>query len=154
MIKEENKKKISWLAVFIWMGIIFYLSAQPSGESSNLSSGISDFVLHIINTIFKGLDFNIDEFHFIIRKSAHFTAYFILATLTLNALRRSEVYGHKSIMIALVISIIYAASDEFHQSFVPGRGPAIKDVFIDTSGAISGLLVYMVSLKLLFKRRI
>lgn len=143
----NDKKKISWIAVFIWMSIIFYLSAQPANESSNLSSGVTELAFNIINNILPNVEFNIDEFHYIIRKLAHFTAYFILAILTINALRTSKVYGYKSIIIALIISIIYAASDEFHQSFVPGRGPAIKDVFIDSSGAVTGLFVYLLVFK-------
>lgn len=154
MISKEFKRELAWLLVFIWMGVIFYLSAQASGESSNLSSGISKLVLDIINNMFENTEINMDEFHHLIRKFAHFTAYFILAILSLNALRTSRVYGYKSIVIALIICVIYAASDEFHQSFVPGRGPAIKDVFIDSAGASTGLFVYVLGLKLLFKRRI
>jgi VanZ family protein len=152
-MKQNNKKKISYLAVFIWMGAIFYLSHQSGDSSGGLSSGITEMVLNMINTIFPSLKVDMDLFHHIIRKLAHFTAYFILAILVINALRISNVSGFKSIIITLLISIIYAATDEFHQSFIPGRGPSIKDVFIDSFGASFGLAIYSAFSKLK-KRRV
>lgn len=152
-MKQNNKKKISYLAVFVWMGVIFYLSHQSGDSSGGLSSGITEMMLNMINTIFPSLKVDIDLFHHIIRKLAHFTAYFILAVLVINALRTSNIFGFKSIIIALLISIIYAATDEFHQSFIPGRGPSIKDVFIDSFGASFGLAIFSAFSKLK-KRRV
>ena len=49
--------------------------------------------------------------------------------------------GGKKIAIALVVCILFAISDEFHQLFVPGRGAQVKDVLIDTAGAIVGMCI-------------
>ncbi|GIW48525.1 MAG: hypothetical protein KatS3mg079_001 [Caloramator sp.] len=98
-----------------------------------------------INTILSG---NAD---FIIRKAAHFTEYFILYFLLYNALKE-DLYFTPSTVFALVITFLYAASDEFHQSFVPGRGPAFRDVLIDTSGGVLCMLVIYLS-KIIRKRK-
>ena len=79
--------------------------------------------------------------HFI-RKVAHFTVYLVLGILTVNSLKASGVPIFKAIMWALVICIAYAATDEIHQMFVPGRGAQVKDVLIDSVGAVVGICVY------------
>ena len=48
----------------------------------------------------------------------------------------------------MLAAFLYACSDEFHQSFVPGRGPAFKDVMIDSTGALVGLtIIYIKNLR-------
>jgi len=76
--------------------------------------------------------------HHYIRKSAHFTEYFILSLLFLRGIR-GENRGTRLAWALLAIALVacYAALDEFHQSFVPGRVAAVGDVMIDTSGGIA-----------------
>ena len=81
----------------------------------------------------------------LIRKSAHFIAYLILGFLVSHAMK-SEVYtatAWKRGGASLLFCVVYAISDEFHQLFVPGRGPLLKDVLIDGSGAAIGIILYM-----------
>jgi VanZ family protein len=73
--------------------------------------------------------------HHIIRKCGHFTEYFILSLLILRGIRG----GRREMRVAWIFAAIvlvasYASLDEFHQSFVPGRVPAVTDVLIDTTG--------------------
>jgi VanZ family protein len=91
--------------------------------------------------------------HHYIRKCAHFTEYFILSLLLLRGIR-GENRGTKLAWALLAIAIVacYASLDEFHQSFVPGRTPAVTDVMIDTSGgiaaqAIAALVVMLAHLR-------
>jgi len=79
----------------------------------------------------------------LIRKLAHFTVYFVLGILTANALKTSGVSTFKAVALALAICIVYAATDEIHQMFVPGRGAQVKDVLIDSVGAVVGIGVYV-----------
>jgi VanZ family protein len=64
----------------------------------------------------------------------------------MNALRRSGKIelqiNIKEVFIALIFCILYATSDEIHQAFVPGRGPQVKDVFIDSAGSFIGIGMY------------
>lgn len=139
-----KRKTIKWLLVLAWMAIIFIFSSQPGDTSEETSK----LVIYVFNLL--GLDLN-SVFgtlaDFIVRKCAHFTEYFILYMLIYNALKESFSFK-KALVFALLGVFLYASSDEFHQSFVPGRGPAFRDVLIDTSGGLLGLIImYILSLK-------
>ncbi|MTI46830.1 MAG: VanZ family protein [Firmicutes bacterium] len=153
-MKSRNKFVIiiSWLAVFLWMLLIFNMSSKVAEESNKLSKGITEIVIEKVDSINPDNKFDVDSLNHIIRKNAHFFSYLVLGILVINALRRSEVSSYKSIILSLAICIIYAISDEFHQAFVPGRGPQIKDVFIDSSGATIGVSVYLIINRLMIKR--
>ena len=55
-------------------------------------------------------------------------------------MREKRGIGHVELVLSFVITVIYAALDEFHQSFIPGREPKIRDVVIDSIGSISAIL--------------
>lgn len=133
----KYKKMISWILLIGWMSFIFFMSHQP-GE---VSSSQSDLVLKIFRFI--GIELN-DYFGeiatFIVRKAAHFSEYFILFLLSYNVFRCYEKNKKYSVYLILFVAI-YAITDEFHQSFIPGRGPALRDVLIDTSGGLFGYIV-------------
>jgi VanZ family protein len=81
--------------------------------------------------------------HHVIRKCGHFTEYFILSLLVLRGIRA----GRRDVRIgwalaAIAIVACYAWLDEFHQTFVPGRTPAIADVLLDTAGAICAQIAF------------
>lgn len=103
-----------WLPVILWMAAIFVVSNQPS-------SGLPNFGL-------------VDM---LVKKVAHFLAYAILAGLVQWAWRPHD----RSWLAALLITAVYALSDEFHQAYVPGRFSSLADVFIDISGALTALLL-------------
>jgi VanZ family protein len=94
------------LFFILWCLLIFTLSSIPSAKISQQST----------------LDF-------ILRKTAHITEYFVLYILSYQVFSKK----HKS---AFLFTFIYAIGDEYHQSFTPGRGPSVKDVFIDTIGIV------------------
>ncbi|WP_243441148.1 VanZ family protein [Dethiobacter alkaliphilus] len=142
---ERRIATVSWLAVFLWMGLIFYLSHQPGEASAALSSGVTDVIFRTVVAVF-----NIDVapgagdgmFHFWVRKSAHAFLYFVLAVLVIHALGRSGVVGRKAYLIAFLFCVFYAVTDEVHQLYVPGRSGEIGDVVIDSVGAAAGLVVF------------
>ena len=144
--EEQNNLRliliISWVAVFLWMGIIFYLSAQVAAQSDELSQGIAERLLSAVAKAFPGLNVDYIQSNFIVRKSAHFLTYLVLSMLTMNALRRSGIKGGRQIAIAIEICVLYAISDEVHQLFVPGRSGQLKDVLLDSGGAIVGAALY------------
>ncbi len=100
-----------WLPVICWAGLIFYLSSLP-----NLKSGLEPL------------------WDTILRKVAHLTEYGILFLLLAKPMK-------KSLKWAVFLCFIYALSDEFHQSFVPGRSMALADVCFDSAGVFLGYLV-------------
>jgi VanZ family protein len=154
--KESDKKRklymkrnyLSWSAVVVWMGLIFYLSHQPADMSNHLSTGLTENIIAAIEKAAPHSDIDIKRFNHIVRKSAHFFAYFILGLLVMNALRRSGCNGKTLIGMAILISVSFAASDEFHQLFVPGRGGQVKDVLIDSAGVSIGVFLYVLFSKI------
>jgi VanZ family protein len=137
-----KKKHKDWIVVVGWMVLIFLFSSQP-GE---VSSGNNKFVIYLFNLL--GLNLNSifgNLSDFIVRKAAHFTEYFILFIMLYRAIRVEKNAGIKVFAYSIVIVFLYACSDEFHQAFVPGRGPAFRDVMVDTCGGLTAFLIMYVS---------
>jgi VanZ family protein len=142
-----KKRYVKWALVVIWAIVIFVFSSQ-SGEISNENN---KFIVEILSRIGINLDSITGGIaNFIIRKAAHFTEYFILYMLLYNALI-DDFYPMSTFILAISLTFLYAASDEIHQMFVPGRGPAVLDVFIDTSGGATAALVLYIK-DIIFKR--
>lgn len=129
-----------WLPVALWMGIIFAMSSNL-GSSSNTSRILEPLLFwmkpHATRAQFEAI-------HFIVRKLAHLSEYAVLSLLILRALNRSHRlapgwFSWRTAGTAQLISSAYAVTDEWHQSFVPGRTAAFSDVLIDSSGALVGL---------------
>lgn len=132
--KKQKKKLISWILLLAWMAFIFYMS-QQTGQVSSRQSGKIVLLLSKI-----GIEISKDNITFIIRKSAHFTEYFILYILLFNVIKH-YIHTKKIIFYSIMGVIIYAVSDELHQYFVPERSSTIKDVFIDSCGGIVASIV-------------
>jgi len=141
------KKTIYIILIITWMIIIFMFSNQPADESSKLSDG---FISTTIGNIYKIFDNDVTEeklteikekYTTPVRKTAHFTIYLILGTLTILLLREYDIENRKRLILAILICLLYATSDEIHQLFIPGRSGEIKDVLIDTSGSMIGIII-------------
>ncbi len=148
-MKKKIKIIASWAAAALWMLLIFRLSSQVADTSNGLSLGITEWVNRILANL---TQIEMDTLNHIVRKSAHFTAYLILAVLCLNALRVSGVLGRKRYISAISICFLYSISDEIHQLFVPGRSGRLMDVIIDTLGAAVGIIISIILRKLLFRK--
>jgi|SRR5690625_4615422 len=149
MERKKLRQLFAWLLVIIWMGVIFYLSHQPATASSTLSSGITEIIIRTLKTIAPFMDLELHAFHHFIRKGAHFFAYFMLGFLVIHALEMRHVKG---MALALAISVLYAISDEVHQLFIPGRSGEVRDVLIDSAGAVVGIISYRIIWKVMRKR--
>ena len=122
----------------LWMGVIFLLSHQ-NGQDSSETSGI---LLELLKFIGFGPGSSVQgALSYLVRKAGHFSEYLILAILFLRY-RKEQGSTGKSAFHALLFVFLYASSDEFHQSFIPGRGPAFSDVLIDTAGGLTGIIFY------------
>jgi VanZ family protein len=129
-----------WLPVLIWMALIFSASADSHSYEHS-----SRFFEPFLRWLFPQMpQVNIEEIHHLIRKCGHLTEYAILALLLWRALHLSKnnlpTWSWPKVGGALLLVFLYAASDEFHQRFVPTRTPLVSDVFIDTAGGAIGLL--------------
>jgi len=86
----------------------------------------------------------IAKVQFIVRKAAHVSEYAVLSALIFRAFVRTVWVGRLMLSAAVVLLLCaaYAASDEFHQSFVPSRTASMRDVLIDIGGVILGMMIY------------
>ncbi len=122
----------------IIMIIIFSFSVQTGDESSGLSSSI-------VTWIYQNLHISLSEF--IIRKAAHMSEYAVLTFSLIFGFYKSEFSLRNIVIYALVITFLYACSDEAHQLFVNGRAGQLSDVLIDISGGIIASLLYLIYAK-------
>lgn len=143
-------KKILYPVLTVsWMGLIFFMSSRTGEESSGMSDKICMLIGSMVirgwktYTMAQKAAFSAG-ISFAVRKAAHMTEYAVLMILLLMSLKSYGKKGRKIFFTSLFICFLYAAGDEFHQSFVGGRGPSFRDVMIDTAGAvIGGLLVFL-----------
>ena len=109
-----------WLPPLAWMGLIFFLSAQPD-------------LPHAPGPWFDTL----------LKKGGHALAFGILAWLYLRVLRGRFSAVATLRLVSAGLAILYAASDEYHQTLVPGRKGRLSDVGIDTAGVCGAMLLHL-----------
>lgn len=122
-----RREKVFRILSIVVMLSIFWFSHQDGRESARQSTYVKKQVNKVIG---KKVRFNV-------RKNAHF---FIYMALGMSLLLSREKTGKREILEVVGFIILYAISDEYHQSFVPGREASFRDVSIDTLGGISGVL--------------
>ena len=136
---------VRWLPVVLWMLFIFTVSG-PVGSQQNTSRFIVPFLRWIKPDVSER---TVHQIQVVVRKTGHLGEYAVLAALLWRARRNSTSpplnWGEFS--RCLLIATAYAATDEFHQSFVAGREGCLRDVFIDAVGACVGLGVVWLVLR-------
>ena len=158
-----KRQIIFFILTLLTMGVIFGYSSRDSNESEEDSVGVGMFIGHLFVPEFDELS-DKEQYEYAkkidhpVRKTAHFTEYMILGLFVLGTLYpKKETKNKKSIIssgfIALLITAIYAGTDEFHQTFVPGRAGRLSDVLIDSSGALLGIFVVTLISLIRFKNK-
>ena len=147
---QKHSILLSLLLVIAVMVIIYCFSAQTGVESGAMSGRITRWVLNLVVPGFGDFSQEKQEairsaVSFAVRKLAHFSEYALLGFSLMLHIAQIE----KKITVRLpwlwswCVGTLYAASDEFHQGFVAGRGPSVRDVMIDSSGVIAGTLLLL-----------
>jgi VanZ family protein len=127
----------AWLPV-IGMCVVIFLFSMDSHSMQH-----SNWVLaHLLKFFGVFTPWRLARLSYPFRKFAHLSVYAVLALLTYRAfaLDRGLVFHARAAWLAMLFCAFYAATDEFHQSFVPGRTPAFHDVVVDVCGAGLALL--------------
>lgn len=159
MSQKKFVKYLAWIPSILFMIAIFYFSAQPAEESSELSGSVIYQLLSLTEKI-PGISFTASQriawcemLQTPVRKAAHMSEYAVLALLFYLplALWMKEKSAAKQRFFSVALAMAYAATDEFHQLFVPGRAGMVTDVLIDGTGAVLGIVVFSL-LRLLFQR--
>lgn len=107
-----TRRLLPWLPAAAWAGVIFYLSSR---STLPVQPRIPYF-----------------------DKVAHFSAYAILGALLAFAADRARL----SLVAAVALGLLYGASDEVHQAFVPGRSPDVLDWAADAAGVLAACFLY------------
>jgi len=105
-----------WFPTLCFMAFIFFLSSLSGSSLSNFGS-----------------------FDVFVKKGGHITEYAILSILLFRAFQ-SLFAARKALILSAFVAVLYAVSDEYHQTFIPLREGTIRDVFIDSIGV---LIVYL-----------
>ncbi len=165
--RELVKLVVAAAALLAWMAFIFYMSAKTGGASGGMSESVAAWLAQLFCPDWASMSDAaraelLSAMSLPVRKAAHVTEYAILAVLAftafwqIRAVRRARTRAgaaagadkgagetaHRAILFtalaAFAFSALYAASDEFHQLFVPGRAGLLSDVAIDSCGAALG----------------
>ncbi|MEO6051349.1 MAG: VanZ family protein, partial [Pyrinomonadaceae bacterium] len=132
--------------VFLWIGVIFFLSSN-SGSMAETSR----FVGPILKYLFPNIsEETLRTIHGLVRKTAHFTEYAILAFFIVRALSKSSVAAFRSYryVLALIVVAGIAGSDEFNQSFEPSRTASVWDILLDITGGFTMIVLLWILGKL------
>lgn len=153
------KRLLPWLPLLAWMTVIYFLSAQNSDSSSQLSGGVLTRLLDLLNVTVR--DPVQAWLHEALRSLAHGLVFFILGWLAMSAIpsqitwptwsakqsaiNRPTWSANQSAINRLTLSaavcLLYAALDEWHQNFVPGRSCQWQDWLVDAAGISLAVLL-------------
>jgi VanZ family protein len=138
-----------WLPVVVWMCFIFWMSTAMF-TAQNTSSIIEPILRFLMPSLSHK---ELEHIHFFTRKLAHVTEYFISGLLLFRAFRSGSEEHHawRWMLYSFLILVLIAATDEYHQTFVPDRTPSLVDIAIDATGGTLALVVS--TLKYRFARR-
>ena len=154
-----RKKKIWAVLAVFWMIVIFCFSHQKADDSGALSGSITYRIVEAVDVLFdlelseKERLVYAKEIEHPIRKAAHMTEYGIFACILLGNFMQYPFFYKRRYLFAEAGAVLYASTDEFHQRFVEGLSGELRDVCIDSTGALIGLLLAWVFLSL-YKRKI
>ncbi len=138
-------KLLSLVPTILLLFLIFGFSAQDGESSGSLSFEISLFLVRLASPFLptamseEVLLERAELIHYFVRKAAHMTEYFLLTLslqLPLTAWFSNKISQKLRIVIGFAATALFAALDEFHQTFVPGRSGNFTDVCIDSTGAL------------------
>jgi len=128
-----------WAPPIIWMSMIFWFS-------TDLFSGVNtgSLLWKVVSFIYPGVTQELfDSIHFSVRKAGHLTEYAVLALLLFRAFRSGsqERWRRWRALSSLLVAFLYASLDEYHQTFTRRRTGSVYDILIDTSGAVTALVL-------------
>ncbi len=156
------KKLIVIMLVVFSLGGMYFFSSQNAHVSGNQSQEVvriidkirdkvtlqDEKLIKIQTNIYDKLK-RFGSKSYIVRKMAHFSIYALIGTSLLLFIYEFSKKLLLSSLIAFFLSIIYACYDEYRQLSIPGRSGSIKDVFIDSSGALTGIILTFIIISII-----
>lgn len=139
----NNQKRVRaaaviwWLLAAGWIYVLFYLSRQTAADSAELSGWFARGVLRRLSFL------NVSEatFEYFMRKLAHFGIFAAEGFFVRMALFATKSRRHANTLIAILLCLPLAVTNELSELTAAGRGCSVRDMGIDLAGAILGILV-------------
>ncbi|QKY69955.1 VanZ family protein [Lentibacillus sp. CBA3610] len=149
------KKYLNWLLPIMWMGVIYYSSAQPYEDQDVKPLLESKLDLSFLIPYVDWVSFSYHQsevsvsalgvegfVEFFLRKGAHVGVFFILMCLFFVALiKTSRMNFRVRLTVSFLLTVAYAVMDEFHQGFTVNRTPYFGDVMLDATGALIAVIL-------------
>lgn len=146
------RKTTSIIILLLWMTVIFMFSSSGSVKSNDTSGKVISSAISVKDKVTsketkpEAKKKIVKKLNYSVRKSAHVFEYFVLGVLALNVFDAFNV--KRKVLFAIILCILYASSDEFHQLFT-GRTASVTDVLLDSVASIVGIYL----LNFIFSRR-
>lgn len=146
------KRTLFRITMLILLGLtfatIFNFSSQDGQTSGNLSRKVARKIVDVFPYT-KNLSENtknkiVEKSQPIIRKGAHFSIYMLVGIFIMSFISTYKLHLKYKFSISILVGLIYAITDEIHQSFTPGRTPSVIDVGIDTCGVFLGIILVLI----------
>ena len=143
--KKIQIKVVKIILIIIWMITVFRFSNQGGTESSSTSAKVTKVIVDVVvNDKKEENKVQIaNKIEKVVRKFAHYTIYTIGGFLIMNYAYSTDKTKKQKVSGSLLFGAFYAATDEIHQYFVPGRSARLFDVGIDSLGVMTGILIYI-----------
>lgn len=143
---KHFKLIISIIIVILWLLVIFVFSSMNENTSHIQSQKVVQKIYTNKQTVENNKIIKKNKYDQKIRKIAHVTEFAILNILFVNLIYQlKEKFKLKYLIISIILTFVYACTDEIHQIFVQGRTSSFIDVLIDTIGAITtSLIIYII----------
>ena len=141
ILRNRIRRVLMFLPAVCMAFLIFGFSSQTGEESASLSTRVTEEMVRAVDRITGAgwepteIQEKVHAYEIYVRKAAHMTEYAVFAVSLLLPLAGCGFRGRRLILTTLLCCAVFAAGDEWHQSFVGGRGPSVRDVGIDGIGA-------------------
>lgn len=147
------KRIILTTILILWIVLIFTFSHQNGTKSESTSDNFVEVIIDKVNLNMteEEQDKFIIDTRVIVRKTAHFTIYFVLGILSYLTLKSYNL--KRAALFSIILTLIYAITDELHQLFITDRSSSIIDVLIDFSGSLTGIAIMYLIFKLINKTK-
>ena len=150
----KTRKRLLWVLLILNMAAIFALSSQPadvSTEKSDVLVALPKLLFELANPEMAGSEAVYLVIQFIVRKTAHVLEFATLSALAAGLLLLYE--KRSPYLMGALFSMLYAVTDEWHQTFIPGREGKISDWCFDSAGAVLGAVVLWAVLRHWYKKK-
>ena len=146
------KRTLFRITMLILLGLTFMSIFNFSSQDGKVSSGLSKKVARKMVDVFpytknlseKTKNKIVEKTQPIIRKGAHLSIYTLVGIFIMSFISTYKIHLKYKFLISILVGLVYASSDEIHQSFIPGRTASIIDVGIDTAGVFLGIILVLI----------